>query len=277
MRLSDVGLAHLKSFEGRDRCENRRTRAGAPTPSRALTTITCSEVTMAARILPLCPQCGKTRPDPKRRFCSIECRFLSKVRRGASPDCWAWNGARNSAGYGALNTDAGVVLAHRLAWALANGEIPDGMFVCHRCDNPSCTNPSHLFLGTHADNMRDMMEKGRHGMLGRTHTIESRERIKAGLAANPPAWTGERRAATAARTRHMWADEQCAEKIKASLRKVAKHEPIERTVDGIKRIGESSRRRWADPAYASRVKEAIRRGKLAYEARRRAQRDEPSE
>lgn len=76
---------------------------------------------------------------------------------GASDECWIWTGPRVRGGYGR----AGVNLAHRLAWERANGPIPEGLFVLHRCDNPPCCNPSHLFLGTHDDNMRDRDAKGR--------------------------------------------------------------------------------------------------------------------
>lgn len=87
-------------------------------------------------------------------------RFWLRVQ--PSTGCWLWIGPRTSSGYGAvrlLNRKMG--LAHRLAWEYAHGPIPDGQVVCHHCDNPPCCNPSHLFVGTQADNLRDMTEKGR--------------------------------------------------------------------------------------------------------------------
>jgi hypothetical protein len=80
------------------------------------------------------------------------------------PGCWGWSGATRN-GYGALGRGGhgkGLVYAHRLSWELANGPIPDGMCVLHRCDNPPCANPDHLWLGTKTDNNRDMVAKGRH-------------------------------------------------------------------------------------------------------------------
>lgn len=76
--------------------------------------------------------------------------------------CWIWTNGTNRAGYGVIVTGGVRWLAHRLSWKVYNGEIPDGMIVCHRCDNPSCVNPNHLFLGTTKDNMDDMNKKGRH-------------------------------------------------------------------------------------------------------------------
>lgn len=78
--------------------------------------------------------------------------------------CWIWTGAVTTDGYGNIGHPPHVELptsTHRLAWTLAYGPIPDGAYVLHRCDVRRCVNPEHLFLGSHADNMRDMAEKGR--------------------------------------------------------------------------------------------------------------------
>lgn len=88
-------------------------------------------------------------------------RFWAKVEKGDG--CWLWTASVNRRGYGKFKLRSYVqVSAPRVAWMLTNGEVPDGMFVCHTCDNPLCVNPSHLWIGTCADNNRDMMEKGRH-------------------------------------------------------------------------------------------------------------------
>jgi hypothetical protein len=89
-------------------------------------------------------------------------RFWSLVDQ--SGECWLWTGTQHSEGYGRARFIKGNVYAHRLAWMLTNGAIPKGLLVCHNCpagDNPLCCNPAHLWLGTSAQNTRDMMEKGR--------------------------------------------------------------------------------------------------------------------
>ncbi len=96
-----------------------------------------------------------------RKLIPLADRFWIKVVRSGDDECWGWSGTTNK-GYGRINVGGNMVLAHRVAWELTSGLIPPGMCVLHSCDNPPCVNPNHLFLGTHADNMRDMRAKGRH-------------------------------------------------------------------------------------------------------------------
>lgn len=78
--------------------------------------------------------------------------------------CWSWKKSPLTTGYASLYTGKRKLMSgHRISWILHYGTIPKGLFVLHKCDNRICTNPEHLFLGTHIDNMRDMVSKNRHG------------------------------------------------------------------------------------------------------------------
>lgn len=99
---------------------------------------------------------------------SDENRFWNKVDKSGGPDaCWLWSVGKNDKGYGMFLIDGQRIRAHRIAWALSKGSIPNddsyhGLCVLHRCDVPACCNPSHLFLGTNADNVADRESKHRN-------------------------------------------------------------------------------------------------------------------
>lgn len=110
---------------------------------------------------------------------SVEDRFWEKVNK-SEVGCWEWIGVKSKKfGYGVFYVEPTrpTVNAHRFSWELHHGEIPDSMNVCHKCDNPKCVRPDHLFLGTYLDNNRDMVSKERHGRMKFTH--EQVERIRA--------------------------------------------------------------------------------------------------
>lgn len=129
-------------------------------------------------------------------FCSRKCQFLGqKVDHMYANDqsklnamklrfdkyvvknekgCWGWLGVISHYNYALLQSAGKKIVASRASWIIHKGPIPDGLFICHKCDNPPCTNPDHLFLGTQKDNMGDCLQKGRHS--GYTKGIISRNR-----------------------------------------------------------------------------------------------------
>lgn len=106
----------------------------------------------------------KTLISDKKKKASVTRRLLANLTKNEETGCVEWlSGALANGGYGSIAIGRGLapLRAHRAAWILENGEIPDGMYVCHSCDNPRCCNTEHLFLGSPKDNMDDKTSKGR--------------------------------------------------------------------------------------------------------------------
>lgn len=156
-----------------------------------------------------CPVCGGTVSAKLKCYldkvstCSRKCgqayrkpwslRF--RIEKHSIPEpmsgCWLWTASANSEGYGHLGVGGKTVRAHRVSWEAYKGPIPyddkgKTLLVCHKCDNPSCVNPDHLFLGTDADNNADMMAKGR-GIKGRVSPLKGLPRPQTSGAKNPNA------------------------------------------------------------------------------------------
>ena len=115
----------------------------------------------------LCQSCKKsfTPTGSMGKWCSNDCRFLAHLDKDAKPnDCWIWDGAIfKQTGYGQFGSvKTGVHTAHKYSYQLFNGQVPEGLFVCHSCDNRLCFNPKHLWLGTAKQNSEDMVKKGRY-------------------------------------------------------------------------------------------------------------------
>jgi YHS domain-containing protein len=156
--------------------------------------------TATRRVDRVCKNCGKDfntklshtngKNGKRGEFCSNACcsqfhtrpaseRFARHVHK--TDTCWLWTAATDGKGYGRFDNMA----AHRFAYELYIGPIPDKLFVCHKCDNPPCVNPDHLFLGTQKDNMLDCSRKGRTSSgaykLNRDQVEQIRERYKPGI------------------------------------------------------------------------------------------------
>lgn len=144
-----------------------------------------------------CAYCGSefTSSRPDARYCSRACSHSNApedlwrwVVVGAEDDCWPWTRWLDRDGYGKIVVVGRAFKPHRLAFQLATGRDPGDQLVCHSCDNPPCCNPAHLFLGTQADNLRDMRTKGRdrrgsthpHARLTEQRVREIRRRRAAG-------------------------------------------------------------------------------------------------
>lgn len=130
-------------------------------------------------IVKICRECKKEYEAIGRgtgRFCSLKCRFFSKVEK--TDTCWNWTGShnRNKWGkrYGTIQMGEKNMLAHRVSYEIFKKAIPKGKIICHQCDNESCVNPDHLWIGTYSDNMQDMIQKGRGNFLSKENNVSSK-------------------------------------------------------------------------------------------------------
>lgn len=107
-----------------------------------------------------------TMPNASQSVVSIsekdKARFWAKVDIRGEDECWEWTATKTLKEYGRIRIGGKFSLSHRVSFVIAHSEIPIGMFVCHSCDNPSCVNPAHLWIGTNYDNVQDMIRKGRN-------------------------------------------------------------------------------------------------------------------
>lgn len=103
--------------------------------------------------------------------------FWQFVDKNQPNGCWLWTGTTNMRGYGTWSQPGFRGLAHRWSYKLAHGDLPDGLFICHHCDCPPCVNPSHLYAGTHRQNMTDAVNRGRTANANtyKTHCKEGHE------------------------------------------------------------------------------------------------------
>jgi len=138
--------------------------------SHSTRSVYLKEITGGALSYGLCEGCGAPRYEHRSLYCGDTCRFWSKVRKG--PDCWLWTGARKQRAdrrqrewYGQFATTVNGkqvnVGAHRYAWELEHGPIPEGKSCLHHCDDSICVRVEHLYIGDQGDNMKDAQARGR--------------------------------------------------------------------------------------------------------------------